>query len=123
MQLVEKGLIGLDDDVREILPQLKDVQVLLGFEGDEAATDATSNAGFDNIAKGNVNAESAKPTGKPIFEPVKGKITLRSVPSWFLSDSLTRHGNVDISPRIERESDTSCLTLRDSATTWAIPCS
>ncbi|KIY02884.1 uncharacterized protein Z520_01349 [Fonsecaea multimorphosa CBS 102226] len=54
MQLVEKGLIGLDDDVRQVLPVLKDVKVLLGFEGDDQA---------------------------PILEDVKGKITLRQLMS------------------------------------------
>lgn len=28
MQLVERGIVSLDDDVREIVPQLRDVQVL-----------------------------------------------------------------------------------------------
>lgn len=32
VQLVEKGLIGLDDDVEDILPSLKERQILLGFD-------------------------------------------------------------------------------------------
>lgn len=36
MQCVEKGLLNLDDDVAGILPELKDMDVLLGFEtGDD----------------------------------------------------------------------------------------
>lgn len=35
MQCVEKGLLRLDDDVTEILPELKDIDVLVGFEGGE----------------------------------------------------------------------------------------
>lgn len=33
MQLVEKGLIGLDDDVRPLVPQLAEMRVLRGFVG------------------------------------------------------------------------------------------
>ena len=32
MQLVERGLIGLDDDVGQHVPYLADVQVLTGFD-------------------------------------------------------------------------------------------
>jgi CubicO group peptidase (beta-lactamase class C family) len=32
MQCVEKGLLKLDDDVSTILPELKDMDVLVGFE-------------------------------------------------------------------------------------------
>lgn len=32
MQLVEKGKIGLDDDVRGLVPQLAAMQVLEGFD-------------------------------------------------------------------------------------------
>ncbi|PSR82871.1 beta-lactamase/transpeptidase-like protein [Coniella lustricola] len=35
MQLVQKGLLGLDDDVRPLVPQLADVKVLSGFVGDD----------------------------------------------------------------------------------------
>lgn len=34
MQCVEKGLLNLDDDVSTILPELKDMDVLIGFEND-----------------------------------------------------------------------------------------
>ncbi|EXJ73363.1 beta-lactamase [Cladophialophora psammophila CBS 110553] len=60
MQVVEKGLIGLDDDVRDVLPVLKDLKVLVGFE---------------------VDLDKMKPSGKPILEDVKGKITLRQLMS------------------------------------------
>ncbi|KUI58331.1 Acyltransferase LovD [Cytospora mali] len=33
MQLVEKGLIGLDDDVRPLVPQLAEMKILRGFVG------------------------------------------------------------------------------------------
>lgn len=36
MIAVEKGLITLDQNVREIVPELGDVEVLLGFEEGEA---------------------------------------------------------------------------------------
>ena len=32
MQLVEKGLIGLDDDVGKIAPQLASIEILTGFD-------------------------------------------------------------------------------------------
>lgn len=35
MQLAEKGLIGLDDDVRPLVPQLAEAKVLRGFVGDD----------------------------------------------------------------------------------------
>jgi len=35
MQLVERGAVGLDDDVRKIVPRLADMQILRGFDGDE----------------------------------------------------------------------------------------
>lgn len=33
MQLVEKGLIGLDDDVRPLVPSLAEAKILRGFVG------------------------------------------------------------------------------------------
>ncbi|KIW79474.1 hypothetical protein Z517_06086 [Fonsecaea pedrosoi CBS 271.37] len=50
MQLVERGLVGLDDDVRKWLKPLEDVKVLTGFED-----------------------------GHPVYEEVQGKITLRQL--------------------------------------------
>lgn len=78
LQLVEKGLVGLDDDVREIIPELKEQKVLLGFEGDGEAK-AGDNVDMGAIIKGGAgdHTEAEKPIGKPIFEDVKGKITLR----------------------------------------------
>lgn len=32
MQLVEKGKIGLNDDIRDLVPQLKAMQILEGFD-------------------------------------------------------------------------------------------
>jgi hypothetical protein len=77
LQLVEKGLVGLDDDVREILPELKQQKVLIGWEGDN---DAARNDKVDigAIAEGGAGQDAGqKVTGNPIFEDVKGKITLR----------------------------------------------
>jgi len=34
MQCVEKGLLNLDEDVSTILPELKDKDILTGFEND-----------------------------------------------------------------------------------------
>jgi CubicO group peptidase (beta-lactamase class C family) len=73
MQLVEKGLVGLDDDVRDIVPELKDIKVLLGFQGEEASS---FDGDLENIAKGLAPA-TEKPRGEPIFEDVKGGISLR----------------------------------------------
>ena len=49
LQLVHRGKVGLDDDVGQILPQLRDKDVLTGFDGE----------------------------GKPILEKQKKAITLR----------------------------------------------
>lgn len=35
MQLVEQGRIGLDDDVRSLVPELENAQILHGFENDK----------------------------------------------------------------------------------------
>ena len=52
LQIVEKGLIGLDDDVRDVIPRLRDLKVITGFEshGEEE---------------------------RPILQEVDGPITLR----------------------------------------------
>lgn len=39
MQCVDKGLLKLDDDISTILTELKDVQVLVGFEKGEEGED------------------------------------------------------------------------------------
>ncbi|CAK7242626.1 MAG: hypothetical protein STHCBS139747_004122 [Sporothrix thermara] len=59
LQVVEKGLIGLDDDVRAIVPALKDIQVITGFEDGEG--------------------EPGPGVGRPILEDVAGPITLRQL--------------------------------------------
>jgi CubicO group peptidase (beta-lactamase class C family) len=56
MQLVERGLVGLDDDVRPHVSQLAEMQVLKGFDGD-----------------------------KPILENNTKPITLRCVGAWLKS--------------------------------------
>ncbi len=55
MQCVEKGLLNLDDDVTPILPELKDIDVIVGFEKDSDGKD------------------------KPILKKNTKKITLRYV--------------------------------------------
>lgn len=35
MQIVEKRLIGLDDDVRPLIPHLAEAKILRGFVGDD----------------------------------------------------------------------------------------
>jgi len=52
MQCVEKGLLNLDDDITEILPEFKDREILTGFDEE---------------------------TQKPILVKRRKKITLRSV--------------------------------------------
>jgi CubicO group peptidase (beta-lactamase class C family) len=37
MQLVEKGTIGLDDDVRSVVPELSNKDILKGFDNDGKA--------------------------------------------------------------------------------------
>jgi CubicO group peptidase (beta-lactamase class C family) len=76
MQLVEKGLVGLDDDVREIVPALKDLQVIIGFEGEDSTADDLALLAHIR-GGGKVEFDKIRPKGKAIFEPVKEKITLR----------------------------------------------
>ena len=76
MQLVEKGLIGLDNDVRAVLPALKDLKVLMFFEGENETADdldllATLGSGWK------VDFENIKPEGNPSYEDIMEKITLR----------------------------------------------
>jgi CubicO group peptidase (beta-lactamase class C family) len=61
MQIVERGMIGLDDDVRDIIPKLKELKVLIGFEHSDKTDSVT------------------KSPGQPIYTQVEGKITLRWV--------------------------------------------
>lgn len=35
MQIVEKGLVQLDDDIRPLVPELASAQILRGFDGDD----------------------------------------------------------------------------------------
>lgn len=79
MQIVERGLIGLDDDVREVVPKLKDLKILVGWEGDDEAVDADANDNDVFNRGGAGGCELPKPKGHPVFEDIKGKITLRSV--------------------------------------------
>lgn len=58
---MEQGLIGLDDDVSSVLTELKDIQILKGFE-------TIGGGGDDNGGKGKEI---------PILVPARNKITLR----------------------------------------------
>ncbi|KAF5339239.1 hypothetical protein D9758_013306 [Tetrapyrgos nigripes] len=64
MQLVEKGLVDLDEDITRVLPEWKDRQILTGFE---------------------------EGTGKPILRPSVKEMTLRHVPRTFI-DAFERNG-------------------------------
>ena len=55
---VDQGLIGLDDNVREIIPELRTVKLLVGFE------------------------DSDKQPRKPILKDVNQPITLRYFRTW-----------------------------------------
>lgn len=55
MQCVEKGLLDLDADIASVLPELKDPQILTGFDGEDV----------------------------PIFRPAKKAVTLRFVHACF----------------------------------------
>ncbi|KAF2008714.1 beta-lactamase class C and other penicillin binding protein [Aaosphaeria arxii CBS 175.79] len=74
MQVVEKGLIGLDDDVRDVLPQLKDLKVLIGFEGEGSIAETLATSGDEGPYS---SKPVEKPKGPPIFEKIMGKLTLR----------------------------------------------
>jgi len=76
MQLVEQGRIGLDDDVRAIVPALKDIEVLRGFEDDKSVDDGNTHAPPADDSRLGKSTRSIKPS-KPILEKVKNKITLR----------------------------------------------
>lgn len=36
MQLVERGLVGLDADIKDLIPELEAMQILKGFDSDDA---------------------------------------------------------------------------------------
>ncbi|KAJ5733771.1 hypothetical protein N7493_002557 [Penicillium malachiteum] len=78
MQIVERGLIGLDDDIHSVLPELKDLKVLIGFEGEEEGSGVEVKD--KNRSSGPYSAEPlVKPKGNPIMEDVQGPITLRQL--------------------------------------------
>ncbi|KAI9668230.1 MAG: hypothetical protein M1821_001050 [Bathelium mastoideum] len=69
MKLVEKGLVGLDDDCGKIVRQLANKDVLVDLEGDESQTGKEF-----NMAK---NAFTFKNPRKPILRKATKPITLR----------------------------------------------
>ncbi|OGM44662.1 esterase [Aspergillus bombycis] len=58
MQLVERGMVSLEDDVRAIVPELRDIQILRDMRNDKGLSLELS---------------------QPHLKPVQGKITLRSL--------------------------------------------
>ncbi|KAJ5707615.1 hypothetical protein N7488_007416 [Penicillium malachiteum] len=77
MQIVERGLIGLGDEIRNVLPELTDLKVLIGFEGEEEP-ESGMEAKDRSRNSGPYSAEPlVKPKGNPIMEDVRGPITLR----------------------------------------------
>jgi CubicO group peptidase (beta-lactamase class C family) len=69
MQVVEKGLIALDDDCGKFVPALSNKDILVGFEGDEASTGME----FDPVT----NTFSFKSPREPILKKATKAITLR----------------------------------------------
>ena len=69
MQIVEKGLIGLDDDCGKIVPRLANKDILVGLEGDESQTGKEFNA--------EKNILTFKNPRKPILKKATKPITLR----------------------------------------------
>lgn len=69
MQIVEKGLIGLDDDCGKFVPALANKDIIVGFEGDEVSTGAE----FNPVT----NIISYKNPRKPILKKATKAITLR----------------------------------------------
>ncbi|KAF1815560.1 esterase [Eremomyces bilateralis CBS 781.70] len=67
MQLVERKLLDLDQDVRDIVPELRDLEVLVGFEEPAESQAATRVA----------EPETPTPLAKPVMEKIKGKLTIR----------------------------------------------
>lgn len=43
MQIVERGLIQLDDDVRSLVPELANAQILRGFDDDKPILESNVN--------------------------------------------------------------------------------
>ncbi|OAG45279.1 hypothetical protein AYO21_00627 [Fonsecaea monophora] len=72
MQLVERGLVGLDDDVRKWLKPLEDVKVLTGFEGENTSS-------YLLHPTSAIARSMTLPNGHPVYEEVQGKITLRQL--------------------------------------------
>ncbi|PLN79590.1 esterase [Aspergillus taichungensis] len=70
VQLVEQGILSLDDDVRESLPELKDIRILRGIEHD-----------------------ASRRSAQPKLDPIQGKLTLRQLlchTSGFIYDSTSK---------------------------------
>jgi CubicO group peptidase (beta-lactamase class C family) len=69
IQVVENGLIGLDDDCGRYVPALANKDILVGFEGDEDTTGKS----FDAVT----SIFTFKNPRKPILRKAKNPITLR----------------------------------------------
>jgi len=77
MQVVERGLIGLDDDLGQVVSDLAEPDLLVGFEGENDGH--SSNQGSLNaFTKKSVGLDSnAKSTRTPILRKAEKPITLR----------------------------------------------
>lgn len=77
LQVVERGLIGLDDDVRQFVPELRDLKVIVGFEGENDGIDDIHI--HEDISKGGPTGHRATEIsqGAPIYEDICHPLTLR----------------------------------------------
>lgn len=69
---MEKGLISLDDDVREVVPAFNDLKVLVGFEGEDidktvTSTDVTLQSGSRNPS---FQCSQSMPQVKTIYKDI-----------------------------------------------------
>jgi hypothetical protein len=119
MQIVERGLIGLDDDVREVLPQLKELKVLVAFEDEDGEVVEPEPTSHDNGNGPYINRSLPKPKGQPIFEDVKGPITLRSVCFVFLFRDERSASFQILNPSV---TGISSRILLDCVMTWQAHC-
>lgn len=75
LQCVEKGLIGLDDDLSEVLPEFKEIEILTGFEKGESAGEKKEKGDVEVGLFKQENGEGEK----AVLKKATGKITLRYV--------------------------------------------
>ena len=74
MQLVERGVISLDDDIREKVPELRNIQIL---EDMEYGMLTQSRIYFCTLTVSLGCIDSSLKSAQPKFVPVQGRITIR----------------------------------------------